>query len=78
MSAPGQAGDPSDLGRLTLTRREGERIVIETVDGMVTLHVGKMQKNSHGRGRVRIALDAPKSVRIVREELVEPARKRTG
>jgi carbon storage regulator CsrA len=46
---------------LVLTRKTGESIVI----GNVTVHVGQVL-----RGRVRIAIDAPPDISIVRAELV--------
>jgi carbon storage regulator CsrA len=48
---------------LVLTRKIGESIVI----GDVTIHVG----NTH-HGRVRLAVDAPSWVPILRGELVLP------
>ncbi len=53
---------------LVLTRKLGEEILI---DGNITIRVVDC-----GRNRVRLAIDAPPSVRILREELakrVEPA-----
>jgi carbon storage regulator len=48
---------------LVLSRKVGESIVI---DGGITVRVIEVQGN-----RVRIALDAPKSVRIARGELTD-------
>ena len=47
---------------LVLTRKPGEKIII---DGNITLSVVEVT----GKG-VRLGIDAPKAVRILREELV--------
>lgn len=49
---------------LVLTRKEGEKIVI---DGHIVVTV----VSSHG-GKVRLGIDAPRDVKIWREELVDP------
>jgi len=59
---------------LVLTRREGERIILslsgdggEQIEIAVSIH--ELRK-----GSVKVGIDAPKRVKIVREELVdEPA-----
>ena len=48
---------------LVLTRRENEGIVIED---RITVKVVKIQGN-----RVRLAIDAPKDVQVLRTELVD-------
>lgn len=47
---------------LVLTRKAGESIVI---DGNIVIHIGAI----HGK-RVKVSIDAPRSVRVVREEKV--------
>ena len=52
---------------LVLTRKDGERIVI---DGGITVEVVEAQG-----GRVRLGISAPPEVRVMREELIRaPAR----
>jgi carbon storage regulator len=48
---------------LVLTRKTGESIVI----GDVVIHIGDLR-----RGRVRIGVDAPSGVSILRGELIHP------
>ncbi len=48
---------------LVLTRKTGESIVI----GDVVIHIGDLR-----RGRVRLAVDAPRGVSIRRGELIPP------
>lgn len=49
---------------IVLTRAEGQRIVID--DGRIIVKL-----TSARRGRAKISIEAPRTVRIVREELVE-------
>ncbi len=49
---------------LILGRRDGEAVLFKTREGTIRVVVGI----NHG-GRVRLAIDAPKSVRIVRAEI---------
>lgn len=58
---------------LVLTRKVGDRIVI---DGGITIEVTEIT-----RTQVRLAIDAPRELRIVREELIvdrEPRPDTTG
>lgn len=50
---------------LTLGRKVGERILLDTADGPVTITVVAAEGN-----RARLAFKAPASVIILREELV--------
>ena len=65
------------MGYLTLTRREGEQIRMTIDPGVdieklishllrdgITIHVGAIEGN-----RASIAIDAPRELRVVREEL---------
>ena len=49
---------------LVLSRLETERIVLKTSDGPITVIVAKINGN-----RVKIGIEAPKSVTILRSEL---------
>lgn len=49
---------------LALTRKVRERIVLKTSDGDVVIEVVKINGN-----RVKIGIEAPKSVAILRSEL---------
>ena len=53
---------------LTLTRKEGQTIAIEnnTGEGRITIKVASLRA-----GRVRLAIDAPAAVKILRGELIE-------
>lgn len=51
---------------LVLGRREGEGLVFNTKDGPIHVLVQMI-----GGGRVRLALDMPKSVKVLRDELTE-------
>lgn len=48
--------------RIVLTRTEGEKILID--DGRIIVKVSRAR-----RGQAKIVIDAPRSVRIMREEL---------
>ena len=50
---------------LALTRREGESIIL-TVDGKTI----KVELHQIRNGQAKVAIDAPKEVEIVREELL--------
>jgi carbon storage regulator CsrA len=55
---------------LVLTRRVGERLLITTPGGVVlAISIGRI--NTQKNPGVRIAIDAPREFRIVREELGE-------
>ena len=60
---------------LTLTRKEGQEIAlsINTGEGRITIKVARLQGN-----RVRLAIDAPAAVKILRGELIEDAGARTS
>lgn len=49
---------------LVLTRKIGEKIVI---DGRVTITVLDL-----GRGKIRLGIDAPRDMEILRSELIDP------
>ena len=53
---------------LTLTRKEGQTIAlsINTGEGRITIKVASLRA-----GRVRLAIDAPEAVKILRGELIE-------
>lgn len=51
---------------LVLTRTRGESFVIETTDGPITVLVTQVIG-----GKIKIGIDAPKEVRIMRKELLE-------
>lgn len=55
---------------LTLTRKEGQTIAlsINTGEGRITIKVASLRGN-----RVRLAIDAPDAVKILRGELIEDA-----
>lgn len=53
---------------LVLTRKEGERI---TIDGGITITVVQIHN-----GKVRVGLEAPPEVHIIRSELLERDRGR--
>lgn len=68
------------MGYLTVTRREGEMIRLTIDPGVdteklikqllrdgITVHVGAIQGHSH----VRISIDAPKQLLILRDELID-------
>ncbi len=48
---------------LVLTRKAGQRIVI----GDITVHIAEIRHN-----RIRVAIDAPRDIPILRAELAEP------
>lgn len=60
---------------LTLTRKEGQTIAIENniSEGRITIKVASLRGN-----RVRLAIDAPDAVKILRGELIEDAGARTS
>ena len=53
---------------LTLTRKEGQTIAlsINTGEGRITIKVARLRA-----GRVRLAIDAPDAVKILRGELID-------
>jgi carbon storage regulator len=53
---------------LTLTRKEGQTIAIENniSEGRITIKVASLRA-----GRVRLAIDAPDAVKILRGELID-------
>ena len=52
---------------LTLTRFPGERLLVDTPDGLITIEVVELRK-----GHVRIGIDAPRAFTIEREEVRRP------
>lgn len=50
---------------LVLSRRTGERVVLQTSDGDIEVEVLE-----HQRGKVRLAFTAPAAVKIYREEIL--------
>jgi carbon storage regulator len=55
-----------EFAMLVLSRREGEVIVLETSDGLIRIKLTEYNGN-----QTRVGIDAPKSVRILREELLD-------
>ena len=51
---------------LVLTRTRGESIVIETTDGPITVLVTQVIG-----GKIKIGIDAPDHVRILRTEIIK-------
>lgn len=51
------------MGNLVLSRREGEKVLIDTKDGRIVLEVMKV------KSAVKLAILAPRSVVVLREEL---------
>lgn len=51
---------------LVLTRREGESIVLETSDGPIRVKLVAYKSNTE----TSVGIEAPESVRIMREELL--------
>lgn len=51
------------MGNLVLTRRQGERLFIDTKDGRIVLEVVKITSG------VKLAVRAPHTVIVLREEL---------
>ena len=51
---------------LTLARREGESPILETSDGEIEVLVSETHRSS-----VKLSVDAPKLVTILRDELLE-------
>jgi carbon storage regulator len=51
---------------LVLSRREGEAIILETSDGTITVRL-----TEYNGSQTRVGVDAPASVRVLREELLE-------
>ncbi len=60
----------SDYGSLLLKRSTGDSFQLVTSDGPITVTVVDMLIGSRGRREYRIRVDAPKSVRILRSELL--------
>lgn len=59
--------------RLVLSRKQGESIVIGPPENPIaTVYIQCIEK-----GRVKLAIDAPKEVRILREELIDKLDGRT-
>lgn len=50
---------------LVLTRREGEAIVINTMDGEIVLSLEQIQG-----AQAKVGIEAPESVLVLREELL--------
>jgi carbon storage regulator len=51
---------------LVLSRREGEAIILETSDGPITIRL-----TEYNGSQTRIGVEAPRSVKVLREELLE-------
>jgi len=56
------------MGNLVLSRHEGERLLLETTEGQIVIKVVKVNSG------VKLAVSAPASVRILREELLPKER----
>lgn len=52
---------------LTLTRKRGQSVVIDCPGGPVEVRVQEIE-----RGKVRLSFDAPRDVKIYRNELLTP------
>ncbi len=50
---------------LVLERKEGQTVLIQTSDGLIEVMVTRSQA-----GRVKLGISAPRSISIVREELL--------
>ena len=57
-------------GQLVLTRRPGEQITLKLGDGVGTITIARVNRQSKS---VRIALQFPRTVQIARTELLEGA-----
>lgn len=53
---------------LILARREGEAIILKTSDGSITIRL-----TEYNGKQTRVGIEAPKSVKVLREELLEVA-----
>lgn len=51
---------------LTLSRREDEALVLQTSDGPVLVLI-----NQIGASQVRVSIDAPQCVKVLRDELLD-------
>lgn len=51
---------------LTLSRREDESLVLQTSDGPVVVLINQIQSS-----QVRVSIDAPQCVKVLRDELLE-------
>jgi carbon storage regulator len=49
---------------LVLTRKQGQKIFIDTPQGPITVTFVQLD-----RGKIRLGIDAPPSMRVLREEL---------
>ncbi len=58
-----------------LNRRCGERIVIETPAGTVTVEVFQIRRRSNGDLNVWLGFEADRSIRIERDDMKQPALK---
>ena len=56
-----------DPGQLVLTRKPGEKITLQLGDGVGTITIAEVRS---GR-KVRLALNFPRKVRIMRSELLQ-------
>lgn len=52
---------------LVITRKEGESIILNTVDGDVRVAI----KSIGSGGQVKLSIDAPGTVEVLREELID-------
>lgn len=56
---------------LIITRKVDEEFIFYTPDGEITFKILSHVHNKHGDARYKIGIDAPKSVNVVRSELVK-------
>ena len=56
---------------LILTRKVDEEIIFYTAHGEVTIKILNHVTNQYGDARYKIGINAPKSVNVVRSELVK-------
>jgi len=54
---------------LILSRREGESVILETSEGPISVAITNVDGN-----QIKMGLDAPESVKILREELRKHSR----
>ena len=61
-------------GYLTLTRRVGQRVLIDCgAAGVIEIELTRIEQPNHGQARARIAFRAPPECVILREELTQPS-----
>lgn len=61
---------------LVLARKEAQSIVIDTTDGPIEVYMVRLTKK--GGNKAMIGIDAPKSCRVLRKELIDGSRDDTS